>query len=77
MKQREILILSICIKKKRDCVYEFHFKGAFNGFKVKKIMINGGEFIEQSEYLIKAFVLKVEDNILYANYIKSKEINYH
>ncbi len=77
-----MIILSKCQRlikmvKKNQKFYQFHFRGFYQGEKVKEIRIRSGEdsdFEVGSEYLLWAKKLKLENGILHIEKIKMKKV---
>jgi hypothetical protein len=72
-----VLIFSKCEKKRRE-VYEFHFKGFYNGKKIRVLNVKAtaGTFIEVNcSYLIWAKKVDVIDSVLWVKLIKYKKIS--
>lgn len=74
MLNKKVYIISICLKKKKTREHEFHFKGFYEGLRIKKLVVIGGEFEPMEEYLIKAKIVEFSDGILVCECVKSKSI---
>lgn len=77
-----LIILSKCqrlikVVKKNQKFFQFHFRGIYQGEKVKEIRIRdeeNSEFEVGSEYLLWAKKLKMEKGILHVEKIKVKKV---
>lgn len=78
---KKVYIVSICLKKKADdqgeSIHEFHFKGFYQGFRVKKLLISGGDFEPYEEYLLQARIIGFEGGTLRCKCLKWKAIFNH
>lgn len=74
MKNKKVYILSLCVKRRQDQWHEFHFKGYYNGKKVKRLMVKGGAFVPLEEYIIKARVKDFREGDLFCKCLKSRPI---
>ncbi len=52
----------------------FHFMGYFNGMRIKKIVVCGGEFKKNEDYVLAIKDVYCEKNIMYGNLVKSKKL---
>ncbi len=78
---REIIVLSRCVKEVRrssfNLGFEFHFKGVYKGEKIKKIIIQNNtedELIIGNEYLLKIKFVSISKNTLYGDLVQSKDL---
>lgn len=74
MLNKKIYIVSICLKKLAGGRYEFHFKGFYQGRKVKRLLVQGGEFSPCEEYIIQAKVTGFREGTLRCRCVRSKSI---
>lgn len=52
----------------------FHFIGYFNGVRVRKILVDGGQFEHGEDYVLALNNIKCEDNVLVGQLAKSKRL---
>ncbi|MCO4755874.1 MAG: hypothetical protein KC478_15440 [Bacteriovoracaceae bacterium] len=74
MLNKKVYIISVCLKKHSNGVYDFHFRGWFEGRRVTRLRVQGGEFEPCDEYLISAKILDCQNGVLICEYVKAKAI---
>lgn len=52
----------------------FHFIGYFNGVRINKIVVDGGSFEKNEDYVLAINQVNCKNGILYGNLIKSKKL---
>ncbi len=70
----KVYIVSRCIQKNSDRIFEFNFKGFYKGLKVKEIRTRGASFDVNEDYLVLLSEIKVHDRVLYGRVLKSKKL---
>jgi hypothetical protein len=53
---------------------EFHFIGYFNGVRIKRIIVQGGEFDIGEDYVLALNNLRIKESILRGDLEKSKRL---
>ena len=76
-----VIIVSVCLRvikmKKNRTQFEFHFRGVYAGFSLKKVFLTGdGDLVLQKdkEYLIKVKVNSVEEGVLKGEILRIKSL---
>ncbi|MFT6630777.1 MAG: hypothetical protein ACJAS4_000719 [Bacteriovoracaceae bacterium] len=52
----------------------FHFVGYFNGVRINKIVVRGGNFELGEDYVLALNKVKCKSSILYGKLVKSKKL---
>ena len=77
-----VIIVSVCLRvikmKKNDTQFEFHFRGVYAGFALKKVILTGAvglEIQKNKEYLIKVQVTSINEGVLSGEILRIKPLD--
>ncbi|MBT4792745.1 MAG: hypothetical protein HON90_14315 [Halobacteriovoraceae bacterium] len=73
MHNKRIYVVSKFLKY-RQGVGHFHFIGYFKGVYVRKILITGGDFIENEDYVLAIKDVVCHEEYLSGTLVKSKQL---
>ena len=69
----KIFIISMYQGNEKNA-HQFHFIGHYKGFKVRKIMVKGGEFKKNRAYVLALIKIKINGDTLWGECVKYKEL---
>ncbi len=58
----------------KDGVNRFHFIGYFDGVRISRVMVKGGEFEKGEDYVLAISEVQTQDTTLFGVLIKSKKL---
>ena len=70
---KRVFIVSRFLKEKEQASV-FHFVGYFQGKKIKKIIVRGGKFIKDEDYVLALTNISYKEDTLYGDLIKCKKL---
>ena len=71
--EKTVYIVSRYINSNHHDNY-FHFVGYFNGVRINKIVVRGGNFELGEDYVLALNKVKCKSSILYGKLVKSKKL---
>ena len=71
--EKTVYIVSRFLNSYRNENY-FHFVGYFNGVRINKIVVNGGNFLIGEDYVLALNKVKCKSSTLYGDLQKSKQL---
>mgnify|MGYP003682496401 CR=1 FL=1 len=71
--QNRVFVVSRFEKIKGE-LNQFHFIGFYKGTYIKKILVEGGKFVINEDYVIAIDVSGLSGTLMYGKHIKSKRL---
>jgi len=70
---KKVFIISLYEGTEKN-LHRFHFRGFYQGIKIRKILVRGGNFEKNQAYVLALCQMKIQGDVLYGECVKFKKL---